>query len=274
MIDIIEIIKIIILGIVEGVTEFLPISSTGHLIVATALLRPAFSDALAGTFEVFIQLGAVVAVVLFYARDLIARVRALPTSADARRFWLGIVVAFLPAAVVGILLRDFIKTVLFNPAVVAISLIVGGILFLVLERSSLAQRATTDSLEAVTLRQALVIGLAQTVAIIPGVSRSAASIFGAMASGLTRSTATQFSFYLAIPTLGAATLLDLILSLDEIQSNDWVYLILGAIVAGGVAWVSIGWLLRYVAGHNFIAFGWYRIAAGIAILLLVAAQVI
>jgi len=271
---VIELIKVILLGIVEGITEFLPISSTGHLIVFTALLQPAFTRSIDSTFVIFIQLGAVVAVILYYARDLFDDARQLLTSAAVRRFWLHILVAFMPAAVVGILARDFIKATLFSPLVVAITLILGGIVFILLERTAFAERATQDTIEAITLRQALMIGVAQTVALIPGVSRSAASILGGMGVGLTRKAATRFSFYLAIPTLGGATLLDLVLSLDEIDSGDWAFLVIGAVVAGIVAYLSIRWLVNYVANHRFTAFGFYRIGAGMVILLLLASGVL
>jgi undecaprenyl-diphosphatase len=268
----IELLKVIVLGIVEGVTEFLPISSTGHLIVATALLQPAFTGSVDDVFVVFIQFGAVVAVVLYYARDLLDQARRLTSSAAVRRFWLYVAIAVIPAAVVGLLARGFIKEVLFSPLVVAIMLVAGGVIFIVVERSGFAARTTQDDIETVTLRQVVLIGCAQVLALVPGVSRSAASILGGMGVGLTRTAATRFSFYLAIPTLGAATLLDLLLSLDEISSGDeWLFLIVGAIVSGIVAWFAIDWLLKYVARNNFVGFGIYRIIAGAIILLLIAA---
>lgn len=271
-----EIISAIILGIVEGITEFLPISSTGHLIVAVALLRPNFVDTLPeGTFEIFIQLGAVLAVVLYYWRDLFRQVTTVARDVKVQRLWLAIVVAAVPIAVFGFLARDFVKEVLFNPTVVAISLIVGGILLILIERR---RAPTTESQEAdlsvITMRQAFLIGLVQVIALVPGVSRAASSIIGGMAVGLNRKTATQFSFYLAIPVLGGATLVDLVLSLDEIQSDGFLYLGIGLVVSFIVAWLAIGWLLRYVARNNFVPFGFYRIAAGVVILLLVAAQIL
>lgn len=270
----IELLKIIVLGFVQGVTEFLPISSTGHLIIASALLRPEMSTGSDSTFVNFIQLGSVIAVILYYFRDLLSQVRAIPTEREVRRFWMSIAIAVIPAGILGFLVRDFVKETLRSPMVVAIMLITGGIAFILLERSSFGQRATNDNILTVTPRQAVQIGIAQAIALIPGVSRSAASIFGGMSTGLTRTAATRFSFYLAIPTLGGATVIDLLLSLDEINSNDWVYLILGAVVAGIVSWFSIGWLLRYVSQHTFTTFGWYRIGAGIVILVLVAAGVL
>lgn len=269
--SIIELVKAVILGIVEGITEFLPISSTGHLIVASALLN---FQALGGTFEIFIQLGAVLAVIIYYARDLWRQVRTInqPTT---QRLWLGLLVAFIPAAMLGLLLDDFITQVLFNPVVVAIALIVGGVLFIVIERRPQAQQGDqTQALESISLRQALLIGLGQTFALIPGVSRSGATIITGLLAGLDRPTATQFSFYLTIPTLGAATIYSLVRSLDQITSNDIVLLAVGTVVSLLVSLLAIGWLLRYVARNNFIAFGYYRILAGVVILILAGLAVI
>lgn len=262
-------VSVAVLGVVEGLTEFLPISSTAHLLITADLLR--FQNSIGGTFEIFIQLGAIFAVIGYYARDLLAQARAIPSSAPTRRFWLSILVAFLPAALVGLLLRGWIKRFLFaSPSVIAWSLIIGGIVLIIVER--LPQRtAPVRNVEQVSLRQALGIGVAQILALVPGVSRSGASIVGGMLAGLDRSTATTFSFYLAIPTLGAATIVDLLGSLHQITSADISRLLLGTIIAMAVAWVSIGWLLRYVAGHRFVGFGIYRIIAGVLILILVAA---
>lgn len=265
-----DFLKVIILGIVEGLTEFLPISSTGHLIVAASLLN--FGQSLGGTFEIFIQLGAVVAVILYYRNDLLQQVRTVGSDAGVRQFWLAVAIAFIPAAAIGVLFSDKIKEVLFNPTVVAISLIVGGVVFLIIERRNAPAQAQTTEINRITWQQALGIGVAQTLALIPGVSRSGASIVGGMLTGLDRSTATRFSFFLAIPTLGIATVYDLVKNLAQIQSGDLFNLILGAIVSGIMAWFSIGWLLRYVSRNSFAVFGYYRIIAGVVILLMVAAN--
>jgi undecaprenyl-diphosphatase len=263
-----EWLQVIIMGIVQGITEYLPISSTGHLIVAAALLD--FQSRMGGTFEIFIQIGSVAAVLAFYRADLLNQARSARTDAGTRRLWLAIAIAFVPAAGVGFLLRDFIKSTLYSPAIVGISLIIGGIIFLVIERLGLADRARTAQLTAVRPAQAVIIGLAQMTALVPGISRSGASIVGGLFAGLDRQTATRFSFYLAIPTLGTATIFDLLSSLDQIQGTDWAYLVLGAAVSAIVSWLAIGWLLRFVARSDFSIFGYYRIAAGIVILLLVA----
>jgi undecaprenyl-diphosphatase len=259
---------VVVLGVVEGLTEFLPISSTAHLLLVADLMG--FQGSIGGTFEIFIQLGAIIAVIAYYARDLIGQARALPISSSARRFWLAIVIAFVPAAVVGLVLRNWIKQVLFaSPTVIAWALIVGGVVLIAIERLPKRSPSTRD-VEQISFGQALGIGVAQVLALVPGVSRSGASIVGGMLSGLDRRTATAFSFYLAIPTLGAATLVDLLGSLDQITASDVGRLVLGALVAGVVAWMSIGWLLRYVAGHSFVAFGIYRIVVGALVLALVA----
>ncbi len=267
----IEWVKVVILGIVEGITEFLPISSTGHLIVAAALLN--FQGSVGGTFEIFIQLGSVVAVIIFYRSEILQQVRTVTSDPRVQRFWLGIIVAFIPAAVIGLLIKDWVKEVLFSPVVVGITLIVGGIIFLIVERRPVVE-STTDEAEDITLSQAVKVGFAQTAALIPGVSRSGASIIGGRLGGMSRRAATQFSFYLAIPTLGLATIFDLLTNLDQINGDQLAMLIVGAIVSGIVAWFSIGWLLRYVANNTFVAFGYYRIIAGIIILVLAASQVL
>jgi undecaprenyl-diphosphatase len=267
-----EWIKAAFLGVVEGLTEFLPISSTGHLLIVSRLIH--FSESLGGTFEVFIQFGAVLAVLAFYSGDLIAQARALPTEPRIRHFWLMIVVAFLPAAVAGLLLRDWIKTVLFtSPLVIAWALIVGGIVLIVVE---LLPRKPPSTKEVTTLtwRQALAIGLAQVVSLVPGVSRSGASIIGALLVGLDRPSATAFSFYLAIPTLGAATLYDLARSMSTLKTSDVGYLLLGTVVAGVVAGASIRWLLGYVAHHTFVVFGVYRVIAGALLLVLLVTNTV
>lgn len=265
----------VIAGIVEGVTEFLPISSTGHLIITSDLLQ---FDNLEGTFEIFIQIGAVIAVILFYRAELLQQTQNVISSdtrinQNARQLWLGIIIAFFPAAIMGLLFGDQIDEWLFNPTTVSIALIVGGIMFIIVEyflKKKDAADEPPSSIETtpLTYRQALLVGCWQVLALIPGMSRSGMSILGGMLSGLDRQRATQFSFYLAMPTLGAATLYTLIKDFDTISSNDFFLLAIGTIVSGIVAWFSIGWLLRYVATNSFIAFGIYRIVVGICLLLL------
>ncbi len=259
----------VVMGVVEGLTEFLPISSTGHLLIASNLLR--FQESMGGTFEIFIQFGAVLAVLGYYARDLLAQARAVPTDPAVRRFWACIVVAFLPAAVLGLLLRNWIKSVLFaSPAVIAWSLILGGVVLILVERLP-RRRAVAKTPTAITFRQALAIGLAQATALVPGVSRSGASMVGGLLTGLDRPTATTFSFYLAIPTLGAATVVDLLGSLRQLNADNLPLLLIGTVVSAVVAGASIRWLLGYVAHHTFVPFGVYRIAVGLLLLAMVTA---
>jgi undecaprenyl-diphosphatase len=260
---------VLVLGVVEGITEFLPISSTGHLLITADLLH--FPNSIGGTFEIFIQLGAILAVVVFYARDLLSQVRTLPTSSRTRRFWFSILLAFLPAAIIGFVFRGWIKRVLFaSPPIIAWALIIGGVVLILVEQLP-RRRASVYNVEDTGFVQALGIGIAQVLALVPGVSRSGASIVGGLLGGLDRPTATAFSFYLAIPTLGAATVVDLLGSLHELAPGDIGRLAVGTLVSFVVAWASIGWLLRYVAHHSFVAFGIYRIVAGILILVLVSA---
>ncbi|MBL8156436.1 MAG: undecaprenyl-diphosphate phosphatase, partial [Anaerolineae bacterium] len=180
----------------------------------------------------------------------------------------------IPAAGIGFLFSDQIKAVLFNPTVVAIALIVGGVIFLIVERYQKDAQPATTRMEDMTPRQAILVGIAQTFALIPGVSRSGASIISGLLVGMDRQTATRFSFFLAIPTLGLATLYDLFRNLDKVTGSDLVNLVVGAVVAGIVAWLSIAWLLRFVERNSFVVFGYYRILAGIIILLLPAFSIV
>ena len=252
---IVDLIKAVILGIVEGVTEFLPISSTGHLILAERFIR--FEGPLAETFAIFVQLGAILAVVWLY--------RQRPAQGLA----LNLMIAFVPAAAIGVLIHRQIKDYLFNPPVIAGALIVGGLVMWWIERRRVpAAPPDTHQLQEISPKQAAAIGLAQVFSLVPGVSRSAATILGGMVGGLDRRVATEFSFWLAIPTLVLATLFDLATSLDLLQSGDLLMLAVGAIVSFFVALVVIRALLRYVQTNTFEPFAYYRIALGILVLLI------
>ncbi len=258
----------LILGVIEGLTEFLPISSTGHLLVASALLNFPSAEKLRVTFDIFIQIGAVVAVIIYYGRDLIQQARRLPSDQSTRRFWVNILIAFLPAAIVGLLLQKQIEANLLKPVVVGIALILGGIVFLVIEQQD--RTGTIHKLEQVSPVQALLVGIAQVFSLIPGVSRSGASIVGGLLVGMDRVTATTFSFYLFMPTLGAATLYELYTAFRDhaLVTADLPLLAVGAIAAFVVAYLSIVWLLRYIAHHDFRGFGVYRIVVGAIIVAL------
>lgn len=256
----------VLMGVVQGVTEFLPISSTGHLIVVGELIG--LPPALENTFEIVIQIGAVLAVIGFYRVDLAGQVRAVRVDAAVQRLWLGVAIAFVPAALTGFLFHEYITRWLFHPVPIAIALIVGGVIFLLVEWFGVADDVDDDviTLQDVTLRQALAVGLFQVLALFPGVSRSGASIVGGLVAGLNRRVATQFSFYLAIPTLGLATLYELVTNISRFSAGGVLHILIGIVVSAVVAWGAIGWLLQYVSQHTFEVFGYYRIVAGIVIL--------
>jgi len=254
----------ILLGVVEGLTEFLPISSTGHLIIVSNLVG--FHGKRAEVFQIFIQLGAILSVVWEYRSRLFRVAIDLPRSAGARRFTLNLFVAFLPAAVVGLAIHDWISDHLFNVVTVAAALIVGAVLILVVE--ALPIRVRTRDAAELTWTQALAIGLAQCLALWPGFSRSAATILGGLGVGLDRRTATEFSFFLAIPVMFAASFYDLAKNHEYLAPGDTVWLALSFVISFLVAWASIRWLLRYVSTHSFRVFAYYRIVLGVVILAL------
>lgn len=256
--DFFALIQSVILGLVEGITEFLPISSTGHLIITGDLLS--FTGEQAKTFEICIQLGAILAVCWFYRERLFRVVTGLSTQASARRFVLNLIIGVLPAAIFGLLLHKLIKTHLFNPVVVAIALIVGGLIILLVERNERQPRITdVDEMNAF---DALKLGFAQVFALIPGTSRSGATIIGGMLSGLSRQAATEFSFFLAIPTMFLATGYDIYKSWHSLGGQDLSFIAVGFIIAFFSALLAIRGLLHYVAHHNFRAFAWYRLVFG------------
>jgi len=253
----------ILLGVVEGLTEFLPISSTGHLIVVSELAG--FGGKRAEVFTIFIQLGAILSVVWEYRQRLTRVAMGLPRDPRARGFVIALGVAFLPAAVVGLAVHGFISEHLFSPATVAAALVAGALLIFVVE--GLPLRHETADAGEVSLRQAFWIGCAQCLALWPGFSRSAATILGGMCVGLNRRAATEFSFFLAIPTMFAATIYDLMKNFDSLMPGDLTWLALSFAISFLVAWASVRWLLRYVSTHTFRAFAWYRLAFGFLILL-------
>ena len=254
----------VILGVVEGLTEFLPISSTGHLILAGALLG--FDDAKAKVFDIAIQTGAIFAVILVYWHKIRDTVVALPSERQAQRFALNVLIAFVPAVVLGLLLGKAIKAHLFTPTVVAVALIVGGFIILWAERRAV-QTARIQSVDDMTPWDSLKLGLVQCLALVPGTSRSGATIIGGMLLGLSRKTATDFSFYLAIPTLIGAGVYSLYKERALLSVDDVPMFAVGLLFAFLSAWLCIRWLLRYVASHSFVPFAWYRIAFGALILL-------
>ena len=249
-----DLVNALILGIVEGLTEFLPISSTGHLILAAELLD--FRGERVNVFNIAIQTGAMLAVVWEY------RARFFRVDFQLYR---NLLVAFIPAAVLGLAFGSFIKSYLFKPVPVAIAFIVGGLIILVVEKRASSPRV--ESTLAMTWRDALKVGIAQCFALIPGTSRSGATIIGGMLFGLSRKAATEFSFFLAVPTLVAAGAYDLWKSRGLFSANDLGMFAVGLISAFASAFVVIRWLIRYVASHDFRPFAWYRIVFGGLVLL-------
>jgi len=262
-VDTLLLVKAAIMGVVEGLTEFLPISSTGHLILAGSLLG--FHDDKAKVFEIAIQTGAILAVILVYGRKISATVRGLGHSPEAQRFALNVLIGFVPAVVMGLLLGKAIKAHLFTPEVVATTFIVGGLIILWAERRP-ASAVRIHEVESMRGRDALKVGLVQCLAMIPGTSRSGATIIGGMLLGLSRKAATDFSFYLAIPTLIGAGAYSLYKERALLSLADLPLFGVGLLVSFISAWVCVRWLLRFIATHSFEVFAWYRIAFGLVVL--------
>ena len=260
--DPILLLKALILGIVEGLTEFLPISSTGHLILAGDLLD--FNDDRGKLFEIVIQSGAILAVVWEYRERLLAVARGAFSDKAAQKFILNLFVAFLPLAILGLAFGKVIKANLFNPITVATTFILGAFVILWAERRE--HKIRVQTVEDMNLVDALKMGIAQAFVLIPGTSRSGATIIGGLLFGLSRKAATEFSFFLAIPTLGAATVYQLykeraLLSFDDI--GMWVVGFISAFIS---AFLCVRWLLRFISSHDFTPFAWYRIFFGIVVL--------
>ncbi|MDR0996794.1 MAG: undecaprenyl-diphosphate phosphatase [Zoogloeaceae bacterium] len=257
------ILKALILGIVEGLTEFLPVSSTGHLIIAGQLLD--YTDEQSKVFEIVIQLGAILAVCWHFRARIGTAFSGLTSDPVQQRFARNLIVAFMPAAVLGLLLHGVIKHYLFNPLTVAFALVAGGVFILWFERRP--EKPRVVAVDDMSTADALKVGFAQAVAMFPGVSRSGATILGGMAFGLSRQTATEFSFFLAIPTMFAATCYDVYKSWSFLRLDDLPVFTVGFIAAFLSGLLVVKWLLRFVAHHTFTSFAWYRIAFGGVVLL-------
>ena len=259
-------VKAIIMGIVEGLTEFLPISSTGHLILAGALLG--FDDDKAKVFDIAIQTGAILAVIIVYWQKIRDTVVALPTQKQAQRLALNVLIAFLPAVVMGLLFGKAIKAHLFTPVVVATTFIIGGFIILWAEKrqSNVATAARIQDADDMTFMDAVKVGLVQCLAMIPGTSRSGATIIGGMLLGLSRKAATDFSFYLAIPTLIGAGAYSLFKERALLSMADAPLFGVGLLFSFISAWLCIRWLLKFIATHSFVGFAYYRIAFGLVVL--------
>lgn len=253
-----EFLIVILLGIVEGLTEFLPVSSTGHLILLIDLLG--FQAPPGELFETTIQFGAILALCWYYRWKLITALIGAPSDPVQRRFLLSIIVGFLPAAILGVFLHSFIKSALFNPTVVAVMLIVGGILILLIEKYK--PEPTHHQVEDINWKLALKIGFCQALAMIPGTSRSGATIMGALLLKVDRRTATEFSFLLAIPTILGATVYDLYKNAATLSSDGAELIAIGFIAAFFSALVVVRIAIPFISRHGFAPFAWYRIALG------------
>ena len=257
-------IKAAIMGVVEGLTEFLPISSTGHLILAGSLLD--FTGPMAKVFEIAIQTGAIFAVMIVYWQRIRETIAGLPSQAKAQKFSINVAIAFFPAVVLGLLLGKAIKEHMFTPSVVATTFILGGFIIFWAERRQ-SGPARINDVDEMSPMDALKLGLVQCLALVPGTSRSGSTIIGGMLLGLSRKAATDFSFYLAIPTLIGAGVYSLYKDRALLSMGDIPVFAVGLLFAFLSAWLCIRWLLRYVASHSFVPFAWYRIAFGGVILL-------
>lgn len=261
------ILKALIMGLVEGATEFIPVSSTGHLIIAGEWLQFLAKDK-RDVFEIMIQLGAILAVCVEYRPRLVQTVQRLQHDANAQHFVRNLAIAFLPAALIGLATHHHIKQYLFSSFTVGLALVVGGVLILLIEKW--LPPGQTDSIDHISAKQALQVGCAQALALIPGMSRSGATIMGGMCFGLSRQTATEFSFFLALPIMFAATAFDLVQARSLLSADDVGIFAIGFGVSFLSALVVIRALIRFVAQHTFVVFAWYRIVFGLLVLALFA----
>lgn len=275
----IEYLKVIILGIVEGITEWLPISSTGHLILVDEFMKLNMSDAFKEMFDVVIQLGAIMAVFVIYFKKLIP-IDAVKTDNDKHRLawnneklimWCKILVASMPAAIIGLPFDDKLDEFFYNAPTVAVMLIVYGIAFIVVEKLHRGKRFKINDISEITFKTAALIGIFQVLALIPGTSRSGATIVGAMIIGVGRTAAAEFTFYLAIPVMFGASFLKLLKFGLAFTASEAAALILGMIVAFAVSIIAIKFLMNYIKKHDFTVFGWYRIVLGVLVLIMMFA---
>ena len=263
---ILPVLKALLLGVIEGITEFLPISSTGHMILANAFIRLSENEPFTTAFTVFIQSGAILAVVVLFWRALWPFTGTREERRNKWLLWAKTAVAFIPTAVAGLFLHPFIVTRFFNPVTVGLALIVYGLVLILVERHHRKPSDALHTMDGLTFRTAFQIGLMQCLALIPGTSRSAATILGGMAMGLDRTLAAEFSFFLSIPTMAAAGLFQLFETGIAFSPTEYLMLGTGFSVSFLVAAAVIQWLMRYLKHHSFTPFGWYRIALGLVVL--------
>ncbi len=266
--NIIEMIKAVLLGIIEGITEWLPISSTGHMILADEFIKLGKSDAFKEMFLVVIQLGAIAAVVVLYFSRLnfLSAKKTAAQNKETFLLWVKVAVASIPAGIVGFLFDDKIDSLFFNDTTVSITLILYGVLFILIEKRNRAKTPKTDRVYQLTYKAAFIIGMFQLLALIPGTSRSGATIIGAMLIGASRPAAAEFSFFLAIPAMVIASLYKLLKFGLDFTADEVSVLLIGTITAFVVSLLAIKFLMRYIQKKDFTAFGYYRIALGIAVI--------
>jgi undecaprenyl-diphosphatase len=260
--DITIIFKAIILGIIEGLTEFLPISSTAHLIIASKIIN--FNEIENNIFEIAIQLGAILAIIFLYRHKIIKITNSLHNNKDSQKFTLNIFCAFLVTAIIGFLLYPIIKTHFFSLRIIAISLIIGGILFLIIEKMNIVTKF--HKIEEINIKNSLLLGLLQSLAVIPGTSRSGATIMGGLILGMKREVATEMSFFLAIPTIFAASIYDLYKNYDSLNIDHFFIISIGFVTAFFSSIIVIKWFINYISRNNFAIFAYYRIIVGLILL--------
>lgn len=269
--DIIEIIKALVLGIVEGITEWLPISSTGHMILVDEFLKLNVSEEFKSMFLVVIQLGAILAVVVLYFKKLIpldVQNKKLHWKKDTLAMWLKIIVSCIPAAIVGVFFDDELEAVFYNWQTVSTALILFGILFIIIEKRNRGREPKINSINDISYKTAVIIGIFQLIAaVFPGTSRSGATIVGALLIGVSRSVAAEYTFFLAVPVMFGASALKLVKFGFDFTSQELVILFVGLVSAFVVSILAIKFLMSYIKKHDFTAFGWYRIVLGAAVIL-------
>lgn len=260
--------KAMIMGLIEGITEFIPVSSTAHLLIASYLIN--FNSIKNQLFEIVIQFGAILAITIVYRHKIFDIIKNIRSNSTNQKFLLNIIIAFLPAILFGVLFHKFIKLYFFNPLVIALSMLIGGFIILIVEKFYQKNISQNKEMKEINIKSSLLIGLFQCLAMIPGVSRSGATIIGAMFLGVSRAKATEFSFFLAIPTIFSASIFDLYKNYQDLTLENIELIIFGSVIAFLSSLVVIKWLISFVAKNNFLIFATYRIIIGALILLIIS----
>ncbi len=256
------------MGLIEGITEFIPVSSTAHLLIASYLIN--FNSIKNQLFEIVIQFGAILAITIVYRHKIFDIIKNIRSNSTNQKFLLNIIIAFLPAILFGVLFHKFIKLYFFNPLVIALSMLIGGFIILIVEKFYQKNISQNKEMKEINIKSSLLIGLFQCLAMIPGVSRSGATIIGAMFLGVSRAKATEFSFFLAIPTIFSASIFDLYKNYQDLTLENIELIIFGSVIAFLSSLVVIKWLISFVAKNNFLIFATYRIIIGALILLIIS----